>query len=78
MFVLHHLTCVCTCFKLMVPGVAGRNGLAAQRHVDLEIEAGQETVTTQRQLMEAETVWDQAMVLNFVPKNLVLQVNHKN
>ena len=44
----------------MVTGGTGGNGLAAPRHVDLEIEAGQETVTTQLQLMEAETVRDQA------------------
>ena len=42
----------------MVTGVAGRNGLAAPRHVDLETEAGQETVTTHLPLMEAETVRD--------------------
>ena len=42
----------------MVAGVAGGDGLAAPIHVDLEIEAGQETVTTQLQLMEAETVRD--------------------
>ena len=40
----------------MATGVAGRDGLAVPRHVDLEIEAGQESVTTQHQLMEAETV----------------------
>ena len=55
----------------MVPGVVGRNGLAAQRHVDLEIEAGQETVKTQRQLMEAETVRDQAQSLELVTQILV-------
>ena len=48
------------CVKLMVTGVAGRNGLAAPRLVDLAELAGQETVTTQLQLMEAETVRDQA------------------
>ena len=47
----------------MVTGVTGSNGLAAPRHVDLAEEAGQETVTTQLQLMEAETVRDQAMNL---------------
>ena len=44
----------------MVAGVDGRDGLIALRRVDLEKEAGQETVTTQLQLMEAETVRDQA------------------
>ena len=47
----------------MVTGVAGSNGLAAPRHVGLEKEAGQETVTTQPQLMEAATVKDQALSL---------------
>ena len=37
----------------MVTGGAGSNGLAAPKHVGLEEEAGQETVTTQLQLMEA-------------------------
>ena len=55
----------------MVTGVAGKNGLAAPRHVDLEIEAGQETVTTQLQLMEAETVRDQAQSLEPVTQILV-------
>ena len=58
----------------MVPGVVGRNGLAAQRHVDLEIEAGQETVMIQLQPMEAETVRDQAQSLELVTQTLV-QVN---
>ena len=47
----------------MVTGVAGSNGLAAPRHVGLEKEAGQETATTQLQLMEADNVRDQAMNL---------------
>ena len=47
----------------MVTGEAGRDGLAAPRHVGLEKEAGQETVTTQPQLMEAATVKDQALSL---------------
>ena len=47
----------------MVTGEAGRDGLAAPRHVGLEKEAGQETVTTQPQLMEAATVRDQAQSL---------------
>ena len=58
-------------FKLMVTGVAGRDGLAAPRHVDLEVEAGQESVTTQLQLMEAETVREQAQSLNLVTQILV-------
>ena len=44
--------------KLMATGVAGGNGLAAPRHAGLEKEAGQETATTQFQLMEAATVKD--------------------
>ena len=43
----------------MVTGGPGMNGLPAPKHVDLEPGAGQETVTTQLQLMEAETVRDQ-------------------
>ena len=56
----------------MVTGDPGHNGLAAPRHVDLEIEAGQETVTTQLQLMEAETVRDPAQRLELVTQILVL------
>ena len=55
----------------MATGVAGRDGLAAPRHVDLEREAGQETVRTQLQLMEAETVRDQAQSLEPVTQILV-------
>ena len=55
----------------METGVAGNNGLAAPRHVDLEKEKGQETVTTQLQLMEAETVRDQARSLELVTPILV-------
>ena len=55
----------------MVTGGTGGNGLAAPRHVDLVIEAGQETVTTQLQLMEAETVRDQAQSLELVTQILV-------
>ena len=50
----------------MVTGVPGSNGLAAPRHVDLAGEAGKETATTRLQLMEAQTVRDQAMNLDFV------------
>ena len=42
----------------METGGTGGNGLPAPRHVDLETEAGQETVTTHLPLMEAETVRD--------------------
>ena len=59
------------CVKLMVTGVGGRDGPAAPRHVDLEKEADQETATTQLQLMEAETVRDQAWSLELVTKILV-------
>ena len=55
----------------MVTGVTGSNGLAAPRHVDLAEEAGQETVTTQLQLMEAKTVQDQARSQEFVTPMLV-------
>ena len=58
----------------MVAGVDGRDGLIALRRVDLEKEAGQETVTTQLQLMEAETVRDQEQSLELVTQTLV-QVN---
>ena len=59
----------------MVTGVAGKNGLAAPRHVDLAIEAGQETVTTQLQLMAAETVRDPARSLKLVTQILVQVTN---
>ena len=59
----------------MATGVAGRNGLAVPRHVDLEIEAGQESVTTQLQLMEAETARDQAQSLDLVTPILVEVTN---
>ncbi len=59
----------------MVTGVAGRNGLAALRHVVLEIEAGQETVMTQLQLMEEETVREQAQSLKLVTQILVQVTN---
>ena len=62
-------------FKLMVTGVAGRDGLAAQRHVDLAEEVEQESATTQLQLMEAEPVGDQALNLDIVTPTAV-QVNH--
>ena len=61
----------------MVTGVAGRDGLAAQRHVDLAEEVEQETATTQLQLMEAETVRDQAQSLELVTQILVEVTNAK-
>ena len=57
--------------KLMENGEAGRIGQFAQRHVDLGKGAGQGTVTTQLQLMEAETVRDQAWSLELVTQILV-------
>ena len=59
------------CVKLMVTGVGGRDGPAAPRHVDLEKEADQETATTQLQLMEADTVEDQAQSLDIVTPTAV-------
>ena len=50
----------------MGTGDTGHNGLAAPRHVDQGQEAGQESVTTQLQLMVAETVRDQKLSLVFV------------
>ena len=58
----------------MATGVAGRDGLAAPRHVGLEKEAGQEIVITQLLPMEEDTVWDQAQSLELVTQTLV-QVN---
>ena len=55
----------------MVTGDPGSNGLAALWHVDQELEAGQESVTTQLQLMEVETVRDQAVSQEFVTQMLV-------
>ena len=55
----------------MVAGVAGGDGLAAPRHVDLAEEVEQESATTQLQLMEAETVRDQAQSLEPVTQILV-------
>ena len=61
--------------KLMENGETGKNGQNAQRHVDLGKEAGQGTVTTQLQLMEAETVRDPARSLKFVTQILVQVTN---
>ena len=55
----------------MVTGVVGMDGLAAPRHVDLGQEAGQGSVTTQLQLMEAETVQQDASSHKFATKNYV-------
>ena len=55
----------------MVTGDPGHNGLAAPRHVDLGQEAGQGSVTTQLQLMEAETVQQDASSHKFATKNYV-------
>ena len=50
----------------MASGEPGRIGLPALRHVEVGQEAGQETVTTQLQLMEAATVRDRAKTLKIV------------
>ena len=62
----------------MVTGDTGHSGLVAPRPVDQEQEEGQESVTSQLQLMEGETVRDQAMSLVYVTQILVPQVNHNN
>ena len=64
----------CYLLKLMATGVAGSNGLAARRHVDLEKEAGLETVTTQPQPLEEGTAREQVLNLELVTQTLV-QVN---
>ena len=58
-------------FKLMVTGDTGHNGLAAQKPVDQEPEAGQESVTSQIQLMVAVTVRGQAVSQEFVTQMIV-------
>ena len=60
----------------MVIGDTGHNGLPAPRHVDLETEAGQETVTSQLQLMEEETVRGQARSLELVTQIPVQVTNN--
>ena len=55
----------------METGEPGRNGLAAPRHVEVGPEAGQETVTTQLQLMVAKIVRDQVISQEFVIQMLV-------
>ena len=60
----------------MVTGETGGPGLDALRHVDLGQEAGQETVTIQHQLLEADTVQDPILKQEFVTQMLVLQVQH--
>ena len=57
--------------KLMENGDTGSNGLPAPRHVDQGQEAGQESVTTKLQLMEAETVREEAVSQEFVTQMLV-------
>ena len=57
--------------KLMENGETGKNGQNAQRHVDLGQEAGQGSVTAQLQLMEAETVLQEASSQEFATKNYV-------
>ena len=58
----------------MVTGDTGHNGLAAQKPVDQVPEAEQESVATQLQLMEEETVKDQAVNQEFVTQTIVHQV----
>ena len=60
----------------MVTGGAGRDGLAALRHVDQAQVAGQENVTTQLLLMEAETVRDQAQSLELVTQIIVQVISN--
>ena len=55
----------------MGTGEPGRNGLAALRHVEVGQEAGQETVITQRLLMEGENVRSQVMSRECVIQMLV-------
>ena len=55
----------------MVTGDTGHNGLAAPKPVDQGQEAGQGSVTTQLQLMEAETVKNQAVGQKFVTQTTV-------
>ena len=58
----------------MVTGETGHIGLAALKPVDQGQEADQEPVTTQLQLMEEETVKDQAVNQEFVTQTTVHQV----
>ena len=55
----------------MVTGDTGHHGLAAPKPVDQGQEAGQESVTTKLQLMEAETVREEAVSQEFVTQMLV-------
>ena len=55
----------------MVTGDTGHHGLAAPKPVDQGQEAGQESVTTKLQLMEAETVRGQAVNQGFVIQVIV-------
>ena len=60
----------------MVTGVSGINGLAAPRRVDQDQEAEQESVTTQSQLMEEETVRDQVKNQEFVTTLLLVHLRY--
>ena len=55
----------------MVTGDTGPNGLAAPKPVDQGQGAGQGSVTTQLQLMEAETVKNQAVRQKIVTQTIV-------
>ena len=55
----------------MGTGVTGHNGLAVPKPVDQDEEAEQESVTTKLQLMEAETVREEAVSQEFVTQMLV-------
>ena len=55
----------------MGTGETGHSGLAAPRHVDQGQEAGQGSVTTQLQPMEAETVKNQAVRQKIVTQTTV-------
>ena len=50
-------------------GVTGLAGLIAQGLAEQGRGAGQEDAATQRRLMEAETVLDQATILEIIPKS---------
>ena len=55
----------------MGTGVTGHNGLAVPKPVDQDEEAEQESVTTQLQLMEDETVRGQEVSQEVVTQMLV-------
>ena len=60
----------------MEPGQTGRDGLTAPRLAEQGEEADQEDAATRRLLMEAETVRDQALSLEFVTQTTVQVQNH--